>query len=172
MNDLKIYISCFLVQDIEFIIASDECGVIYLANEHTHEYVNRHIERFFSQATKVTGYEADQYHTHYIEELNLYFAGKKQQLEWPLNLVGTDFQKSVWQTLLTIPYGETRSYSDIALQLGNVKAVRAVGGAIGANPVMIVVPCHRVIGKDGTLTGFSGGLDLKDKLLNIEKIQL
>lgn len=80
------------MQDIEFIIASDECGVIYLANEDTHEYVNRHIERFFSQATKVTGYEADQYHTHYIEELNLYFAGKKQQLEWPLNLAGTDFQ--------------------------------------------------------------------------------
>ncbi|UTH09765.1 methylated-DNA--[protein]-cysteine S-methyltransferase [Macrococcoides canis] len=172
MNNLKVYISSFLVQDIEFIIASNECGVIYLSNDQTPEYVNRHIERFYNQANKVTGYEADQYHTHYIEDLKLYFAGKQQYLEWPLNLAGTDYQKSIWQTLLTIPYGETRSYSDIALQSGNMKAVRAVGGAIGANPVMIAVPCHRVIGKNGTLTGFSGGLDLKEKLLNIENIQL
>lgn len=74
------------MRDIEFIIASNECGVIYLSNDQTPEYVNRHIERFYNQANKVTGYEADQYHTHYIEELKLYFAGKQQYLEWPLNL--------------------------------------------------------------------------------------
>ncbi|MEG2637355.1 MAG: methylated-DNA--[protein]-cysteine S-methyltransferase, partial [Acinetobacter sp.] len=83
---------------------------------------------------------------------------------------GTDFQKQVWQALLQIPFGETRSYKDIALQIGNVKAVRAVGAANGKNPISIIAPCHRVVGANGKLVGFAGGLDNKEVLLNLEKI--
>src|SRR5690554_6119832 len=82
---------------------------------------------------------------------------------------GTDFQKKVWQALLNIPYGETRSYREIAEQVGNVKAVRAVGAANGKNPISIIAPCHRVIGSSGKLVGFAGGLDKKEILLNIER---
>ena len=86
------------------------------------------------------------------------------------DFAGTDFQKQVWQALLQIPFGETRSYKDIALQIGNVKAVRAVGAANGKNPISIIAPCHRVVGVNGKLVGFAGGLDNKDILLKLEKI--
>lgn len=100
-----------------------------------------------------------------------YFAGSRQNFSLPLDFVGTEFQKSVWQALLTIPYGETRSYGQIARQLGNEKAVRAVGAANGKNPISIIAPCHRVIGASGELTGFAGGLAAKELLLNLEKAQ-
>nr|WP_273702385.1 methylated-DNA--[protein]-cysteine S-methyltransferase [Tepidanaerobacter syntrophicus] len=87
-----------------------------------------------------------------------------------MDLKGTDFQISVWEALLNIPYGTTKTYSQVAAEIGRPKATRAVGGAIGANPVSIVVPCHRVIGKDGSLTGFGGGLEIKKKLLKLEGI--
>lgn len=103
------------------------------------------------------------------QQLNEYFAGKREKFSVPLDFVGTDFQKSVWNALLTIPFGETRSYGDIARQLGNEKAVRAVGGANGRNPISIIAPCHRVIGATGSLTGFAGGLKAKEILLNLEK---
>jgi methylated-DNA-[protein]-cysteine S-methyltransferase len=86
-----------------------------------------------------------------------------------LDFAGTAFQKSVWQALLTIPFGETRSYGDIARQLGNPKAVRAVGAANGKNPISIIAPCHRVIGSNGKLTGFAGGLEAKAHLLTLEQ---
>ncbi|MBV6619192.1 methylated-DNA--[protein]-cysteine S-methyltransferase, partial [Acinetobacter baumannii] len=87
----------------------------------------------------------------------------------PLDFEGTAFQKQVWTALLTIPYGETRSYKDIAVQIGNEKAVRAVGAANGKNPISIIAPCHRVIGVGGALVGFAGGLDKKDILLRLEQ---
>ena len=99
-----------------------------------------------------------------------YFAAKRQSFDLPLDFAGTDFQKKVWQALLQIPFGETRSYKDIALQIGNVKAVRAVGAANGKNPISIIAPCHRVVGANGKLVGFAGGLDNKDILLTLEKI--
>jgi methylated-DNA-[protein]-cysteine S-methyltransferase len=101
-------------------------------------------------------------------QLNEYFAGKRDRFELELGFVGTDFQRSVWEALLTIPYGETRSYSEIATQIGNAKAVRAVGAANGRNPISIVAPCHRVIGASGHLTGFAGGLRVKALLLSLE----
>ena len=101
-------------------------------------------------------------------QLSEYFAGQRQQFALALDFTGTDFQKRVWQALLTIPFGETRSYSDIALQLGDIKAVRAVGAANGKNPISIVAPCHRVIGASGELTGFAGGLKAKELLLTLE----
>lgn len=103
-------------------------------------------------------------------QLEEYFAGKRKTFELDLDFAGTDFQKSVWQALLTIPFGETRSYSDIAHQIGNWKAVRAVGAANGRNPISIIAPCHRVIGMNGSLTGFAGGLEVKRILLELEGI--
>jgi methylated-DNA-[protein]-cysteine S-methyltransferase len=101
-------------------------------------------------------------------QLGEYFAGSRKEFAMDLDFNGTAFQKAVWQALLTIPYGETRSYGEIAVQLGNPKAVRAVGAANGKNPISIIAPCHRVIGSNGTLTGFAGGLEAKSRLLKIE----
>ena len=105
-------------------------------------------------------------------QLEQYFAGQRQQFDLPLDFQGTDFQQQVWHALLTIPYGETRSYKDIALQIGNQKAVRAVGAANGRNPISIIAPCHRVIGSGGALVGFAGGLDKKQILLSLEQGQI
>ena len=104
------------------------------------------------------------------KQLNEYFTGQRQIFDLPLDFEGTEFQQKVWQALLTIPFGETRSYKQIAEQIGNVKAVRAVGAANGKNPISIIAPCHRVVGANGKLVGFAGGLDNKDILLKIEKI--
>ena len=106
------------------------------------------------------------------QQLEQYFAGQRQQFNLPLDFQGTDFQQQVWRALLTIPYGETRSYKDIALQIGNEKAVRAVGVANGRNPISIIAPCHRVIGSGGALVGFAGGLDKKQILLSLEQGQI
>lgn len=102
------------------------------------------------------------------EQLRQYFAGARTGFEIPLAFVGTEFQKKVWAELLRIPYGETRSYSQIANALGNPGAVRAVGAANGRNPLSILAPCHRVVGANGSLTGFAGGLEAKQFLLSLE----
>lgn len=104
-----------------------------------------------------------------IAQLNDYFAGTRVTFDVPLSFEGTAFQKTVWQALLTIPHGETRSYAQIAEQISNPKAVRAVGAANGKNPISIIAPCHRVVGSNGTLTGFAGGLQAKAWLLMHEK---
>jgi len=103
-------------------------------------------------------------------QLTEYFAGKRQTFDLPLDLRGTDFQQAVWNSLVKIPYGKVLSYGDIARDVGSEKAVRAVGGACGTNPVPIIVPCHRVIGKNGAMTGFSslGGVCKKEELLRHE----
>lgn len=105
------------------------------------------------------------------DELNEYFAGTRTKFSVPLNPHGTDFQKSVWLELRKIPYGETRSYKQLADAVGKPLASRAVGAANGKNPLSIIVPCHRVIGSNGTLTGFAGGLEFKSYLLNLESPQ-
>ena len=106
------------------------------------------------------------------QQLEQYFAGTRQRFDLPLDFEGTEFQKRVWQALLDIPFGETRSYRDIAEQVGNIKAVRAVGAANGKNPISIIAPCHRVIGSGGALVGFAGGLDKKQILLSLEQGQI
>jgi len=105
-----------------------------------------------------------------VMQIEEYFEGKRKQFQLPLDLRGTEFCEKVWACLLEIPYGETRSYKDIAIAVGNEKATRAVGMANHRNPIMIVVPCHRVIGTNGTLVGYAGGLEVKKKLLNTEGI--
>ncbi len=105
-------------------------------------------------------------------ELEAYFKGKRKSFDFPLDQQGTDFQKSVWASLLKIPYGEVASYQDIANMIDNPKATRAVGAANGKNPLSIVVPCHRIIGSNGTLTGYASGLDRKSWLLKHEGVDL
>jgi methylated-DNA-[protein]-cysteine S-methyltransferase len=106
--------------------------------------------------------------TETIRQLEQYFAGRLRAFKLPLAPEGTPFQRATWNALLTIPYGETRSYAQIARTMGTPTAVRAVGAANGRNPLPIVIPCHRVIGSNGDLTGFGGGLDIKRKLLELE----
>ena len=103
-----------------------------------------------------------------IRQLRAYFAGKLRRFDLPLDLQGTEFQRRVWRELEAIPFGETRSYSQIATVIGAPRAVRAVGAANGANPIPIVIPCHRVIGAAGALVGYGGGLPLKKRLLELE----
>jgi methylated-DNA-[protein]-cysteine S-methyltransferase len=102
-------------------------------------------------------------------QLTGYFAGARDAFDLPLDFRGTDFQKKVWAALLTIPFGETRSYGEVARQIGRPSASRAVGAANGRNPISIIAPCHRVIGTNGALTGFAGGLAAKQLLLGIER---
>lgn len=105
-----------------------------------------------------------------VRQLESYFRGELREFQLLLDIQGTDFQKRVWRQLLTIPYGQTRSYMQIAKAIGSPKAVRAVGAANGANPIAIVVPCHRVIGASGKLVGYGGGLPLKKRLLELEGV--
>ena len=102
------------------------------------------------------------------DQLDDFFSQKNTSFDIKLNLIGTDFQKSVWLELTKIPFGETRSYQDIAIAIGKPKASRAIGMANSKNPIPIIIPCHRVIGKNGKLTGFAHGLELKQELLNFE----
>ncbi|WP_038173268.1 MULTISPECIES: methylated-DNA--[protein]-cysteine S-methyltransferase [Vibrio] len=106
-----------------------------------------------------------------IKQLQEYFTGQRRHFTLSIAAVGTPFQQQVWQALTTIPYGQTWSYQDIADAIGNPKAVRAVGLANGKNPVSIIVPCHRVIGKNGKLTGYAGGVERKAQLLALEKTE-
>jgi methylated-DNA-[protein]-cysteine S-methyltransferase len=108
----------------------------------------------------------------YLQELNEYFAAKRREFSLPLDLRGTDFQLACWHALLEIPYGETRSYRDIAQAIGHPHAYRAVGMSNNRNPVAVIVPCHRVIASSGSLCGYGGGLDIKRQLLDLEQASL
>ncbi|MGI6433072.1 MAG: methylated-DNA--[protein]-cysteine S-methyltransferase [Sphaerochaetaceae bacterium] len=103
------------------------------------------------------------------EQLDQFFKGERQEFDVPLKTEGTVFQQSVWEALKRIPYGQTRSYKEIAIAIGNPKAMRAVGMANNRNPISFIIPCHRVIGADGSLVGYGGGLEMKVWLLNLEK---
>lgn len=120
----------------------------------------------FSTATKLRS--DDPYLFGVFYQLNEYFTGTRKVFDVPLELEGTDFQKKVWDELQKIPYGKTISYKTLSEKLGDVKAIRAVGKANGQNPIAIIIPCHRVIGTNGNLVGYAGGLDIKEKLLHLE----
>lgn len=123
------------------------------------------LERYFKASFKT---ETSSVLEEAKRQLDGYFAGNRKAFTIPLYLVGTDFQQQVWNELLNIPYGATTSYKEIAQNIGKPKAVRAVAGAIGANGISILIPCHRVIGSDKSLTGYAGGLKAKKMLLQIE----
>lgn len=114
--------------------------------------------------------QSDELGTLVCQQFQEYLNGDRKQFDLQVELEGTPFQKSVWQALQGIPYGETRSYSEIAHSIGRPKAIRAVGRANGINPLPIIYPCHRVIGKNNSLTGYAGGMDMKKQLLQIEGV--
>jgi O-6-methylguanine DNA methyltransferase len=129
----------------------------------------RHLREEKREAKREVAFEVSAEATRgYCAELEEYFAGSRREFSFPLDLRGTDFQLECWLALLAIPYGETRTYADIARAIGRPQAFRAVGMANNRNPVAIVVPCHRVIASDGTLCGYGGGLDTKRRLLELE----
>ena len=107
-----------------------------------------------------------------FKQIKEYLDGDRKYFDLPIELMGTEFQKKVWNELRNIPYGQTKTYKDIALAIKNEKACRAIGNANNKNPLPIIIPCHRVIGSNGKLVGYSGGLDIKEKLLNIENIEV
>ena len=150
-----------------FVLASfgDKLCLCDWSNNPCAERNKRRIERYLNASFKIET-------TSVLEEakrqLDGYFAGNRKAFTIPLHLVGTDFQQQVWNELLNIPYGATISYKEIAQNIGKPKAVRAVAGAIGANGISILIPCHRVIGSDKSLTGYAGGLKAKKMLLQME----
>lgn len=149
-------------------LAATSNGLCYLGTEHSSfDELAKCCKKQFPNFELVHEEEALSI---YKKELIEYFEGNRINFSFTFDIRGTSFQTNVWKALCEIPFGQSKCYSDIANAIGNPKAVRAVGTAIGANPVAIVIPCHRVLGKNKTLTGFSGGLDVKEKLLTLEGI--
>ena len=143
----------------ELFLAGDgeSLGILYMsdAKDYSHAYEGRTEDVAALQPA--------------IDQLAAYFAGDRREFDLKLNPAGTDFQRDVWNALSAIPYGETRSYGEIAAQVGKPRAARAVGMANNRNPIAVIVPCHRVIGADGSLTGYGGGLGRKELLLELER---
>ncbi len=147
------------------LIAATEAGICGIYFEE-----HRHFKGRDGWQETVPQSPAARHMAHAARQLDEYFAGQRTEFDVPLDLRGTDFQQSVWQELNNIPFGKSVSYAQQAQQLGNPKALRAVGSAIGKNPVSIIVPCHRVIGTSGAVTGYAGGLERKRFLLALEGI--
>jgi methylated-DNA-[protein]-cysteine S-methyltransferase len=145
-----------LIDDVNLRLVASENGISEILLHWPQPTAGRHNPRnpFLREATR---------------QLRAYFAGELREFDLPLDMRGTDFQLRVWHQLLKIPYGETRSYSQVAHAIHAPNAVRAVGAANGANPISIVVPCHRVIGSSGKLVGYGGGLPMKKRLLALEQ---
>ena len=150
-----------------YILASSEKGVVCIKTE---ERAPKFLARWERDGIALEG--DDKKNLTVMNQLDAYFEKKRRQFDLPLDLRGTPFQLQVWDFLLSIPWGETRTYGETAKALGRPKAARAVGRAVGTNPVSIVVPCHRIIGSDGSLTGYGGGLDRKTALLELEGLEV
>lgn len=149
-----------------FMIASTDKGVCQL------HYIQDNNDNFFKWLEKKVGHKGIlnwERNKDAANELIQYLQGKLKKFESPLDLIGTPFQIKVWEQLRNIPYGKTASYSDIAQAVNVPKGARAIGMANNANPILLMIPCHRVIGKNGSLVGFEYGIDLKAKLINLEK---
>lgn len=176
LGSQTIYWGAVRVQNRHFVMAVTDVGLGYLQFQKGDARDGVDVEAWqeFTQWARKIGHpsgwiqQADRLKP-YIQQLDEYLSGERTSFELPLDLRGTEFQQSVWRALHEIAHGETMNYSQVAQTIDRSSAVRAVGTAIGANPVLIVVPCHRVIGKDGALTGYRGGLGNKEKLLQLER---
>src|ERR1700754_4944352 len=157
-----------VMETVQFRSIHSPVGQLTLAGKDKRLMHLRMVDQTYEPSHDGWEPDADAF-TEAVEQLGAYFAGDLTEFDLDLNLVGTAFQRRVWEALLTIPYGETRSYGEIARQIGTPGAFRAVRLANGHNPVGIIVPCHRVIGSNGSLTGYGGGLDRKRALLALEK---
>ncbi|MEF3308803.1 methylated-DNA--[protein]-cysteine S-methyltransferase [Paenibacillus sp. GYB004] len=166
-NAAPIFWSLLAYQDWNMHIGATEKGLCYVGSQNCpfHELADWAAARFPGSALV----RDDRMMQRYADELIEYLEGARESFTAPADLRGTPFQLAVWKALCDIPYGQTRTYTDIAETIRKPSSVRAVGAAIGANPNLITVPCHRVIGKNGALTGYRGGLDMKTKLLELER---
>jgi methylated-DNA-[protein]-cysteine S-methyltransferase len=149
------------------LLASTEEGLCFIEFGEEEKAVTS-LQRWSRKTLGVTPVRIEQCNEMAKKQLFEYFQGSRKRFDVPIVLYGTPFQKAVWTELTRIPYGETRSYKDIALAIGAAKAVRAIGGANNRNPIPIIVPCHRVIGSNGALVGYGGGLSIKEHLLKLE----
>lgn len=166
-NKQTIYWSLLKNKEWNFYLASTSKGLCYVGSQNKpFEELSEWAKKRFPGAPLV---EDSEKLLAYAVEITEYLEGKRKTFSIPFDYNGTAFQLAVWNALCEIPYGDTRSYSDIANDINKPAAVRAVGAAIGANPVLITVPCHRVVGKNGSLTGYRGGLEMKTQLLEVEK---
>lgn len=145
----------------EIILMGDENGL-----SHLHLNAGKSKGQFKIDSKWI---ENRDFFSNIITQINDYFLGKRIQFDLKLNLQGTDYQKKVWHALMNIPYGETVTYKDIAIKIGNSNSARAVGMANNKNPIPLIIPCHRVIGSNGKMVGYAPGIDLKVKLLDLER---
>ena len=149
-----------------YVVVSDE-GIVYIG---TPDALFEEVEVWAKKPFKNYTFEENREKVaQYIDQLEAYFKGELRGFDIPIHVKGTPFQLAVWDALKGLPYGTTTSYSGIAEKIGNPKAVRAVGAAIGANPILAIIPCHRVIGKNGKMTGFRSGIPMKEFLLQLEQ---
>jgi len=163
----KIHIHYYKTFHTEFILGSFDGKLCML--DYRYRKMRESVDRRLTSALNAEYIEVyDEVLQETRKQLDAYLKGERKVFNIPLLMVGSEFQKSVWRALIEIPYGETLSYLDLAKNIGNEKAVRAVANANGANAIGIIIPCHRVIGTNGKLTGYAGGLPLKKKLLDIE----
>lgn len=154
------YHSYFIIDDIHFTIVTSSTGI---------KGINFNLEGNNSKVTDTTQLQPDDpFMFNIYAQLKEYFSGERKSFNLPLEIEGTEFRNRVWNELLKIPYGKTISYKELAIRLGDEKVIRAAAAANGANPLPIVIPCHRVIGSDGSLIGYGGGLEIKEKLLILE----
>lgn len=151
----------------DLLIASSERGLVRIIfpSEGEQDSFSTLLDEFADSDL----HESREHNESACRQLTEYFEETRTAFDLPLDLRGTDFQKAVWEAVSRVPYGQTRTYGQIAEDIGNPGSIRAVGAANGANPIPIVVPCHRIIGADGSLTGYGGGIEIKRKLLVLEK---
>lgn len=166
MKDKQLFYTTVTLLERPFILAATERGLCYVdSSETTLTDLTSWVKRSMPTFNLIEDY---QFMKPYIQQLDAYLKGELTEFDVPLAINGTKFQLTVWEALREIPYGKTVNYSNIAQQINQPNATRAVANAIGANPILIFIPCHRVIGKDGSLTGFRAGINLKRQLLTIE----
>jgi len=167
VKQTNIYWSKCEWKEITFLLAATDQGLSYVSSPNAHfneleQWVQKKVPNPILLNTPEKLFKASNQIRAYLDE-------KQTDFSLPLDIIGTPFQKKVWQAMCKIPYGEKATYGEIANDIGNKKAVRAVGTAIGANPLMIILPCHRVVAKTGALTGFRGGIEMKEMLLRLEE---
>ncbi|MCM3746581.1 methylated-DNA--[protein]-cysteine S-methyltransferase [Paenibacillus pasadenensis] len=168
-NRQQLYWSLLETGDWRFYIAADENGLVFCGSLNG-EFTE--LADWAAQRRPELQLEPSKEQLQpYADQLTQFLEGKRTSFNLPLALKGTSFQMKVWEALQNIPFGETRSYAELATAIGRPSAARAVGAAVGANPVLIPVPCHRVIGASGALTGYRGGMDMKTRLLALEQSQ-
>ncbi len=166
----KVYYAAFHTSLGEMHLASTAQGVCRIRlPEESQEGFFRWLHRFFGEDN---AFESAEWSEAVVAELERYLAGELREFDCSLDVRGTDFQRAVWEEMRRLPYGTTCTYGDIAQAIGHPRAYRAVGAASAANPLPIVVPCHRIIGRDGSLRGYGGGLELKEALLKLEGVIL